>query len=230
MARKKMQEPEQRTALIIQKDEFKAEAETFLQNFADINGREIRNENELSESERDTYELIQLVDEFLKGSFNKPYNEHRHDFENAGRFIGIDDVMRRADTSHLGYRINKHKELIESKMSTIKVLQAKIKYIPSAIEQGTGFNSAANFSEEEKRNVNVKIDEVLSELHKLHLGQEIIFDEIEQLRELLTLDKKNWKQNLKGKLLDMGLSKLLEKEMLEWIYRTLTGDSLSLLK
>jgi hypothetical protein len=138
--------------------------------------------------------------------------------------------MRRVDTSNPRYRLEKHKEVIELKTNNLTTLLEKIKYMLSDVEKTTTFNSSETFSEEEKKGVNLKIDEVLNGLHKLQLGQEIIFDEIEELRGLLSLDKKNWKQNLKGKLLDIGLSQMLDKETLEWIYRTLTGDNLSLLR
>jgi hypothetical protein len=230
MAKRKIPEPEQRTAFIIKKDEFKTELDSFIHQFSELHSREVKTEDDLEKSESEFYHLTELVDEFLKGSFNKPFNEHRNDFDSSGKFIGLEDVMRRMDTSHPAYRLKKHKEVIESKISTLKTLHSKIKYIPSDIEQTTSFSTAENFSEEEKKEVNRKIDEVLSELHKLHLGQEIIFNEIDELRNLLTLDKKNWRQNLKGKLLDIGLGQLLDKETVEWIYRTLTGDNLNLLK
>lgn len=78
--------------------------------------------------------------------------------------------------------------------------------------------------------INDKIDEVIEHLNKLGLGQEIIFDELNDLKVLYgKLDKKNWGQLLKGKLVDLGLSQVVNIEILENIYNELTNEVLRLL-
>ena len=75
-----------------------------------------------------------------------------------------------------------------------------------------------------------KIDEIIFNLQKLGFGQQIIFDEIEELKELYTkVNKKTWGQVLKGKLIDLGLSKLVETDTLDYIYQSLTSNHLKLL-
>ncbi|WKK85512.2 hypothetical protein QYS48_27180 [Marivirga arenosa] len=62
------------------------------------------------------------------------------------------------------------------------------------------------------------IDEVMKELRILGHGQEILFNELEELKKLsTTLNKKNWKQLVKGKIFDLTLSKIINKETATFI-------------
>lgn len=73
------------------------------------------------------------------------------------------------------------------------------------------------------------IDEILSKLEKLGYGQEIIFEEIEELKNLhLHLNKKNFGQILKGKLVDLALSKTIENDTISYIYHKITEEILKL--
>ncbi|ALL05578.1 hypothetical protein AQ505_08790 [Pedobacter sp. PACM 27299] len=77
--------------------------------------------------------------------------------------------------------------------------------------------------------INANIDEILDKLTKLGYGQEIIFNEIEELKELhKTLNKKTFGQVVKGKIVDLALAKLLENDTLEYIYEKLTHHHLRL--
>jgi hypothetical protein len=80
-----------------------------------------------------------------------------------------------------------------------------------------------------KKELETKIDEVKAELWKLGLGQEIIYNELEELKSLYTkIDKKNWGQVLKGKLIDLGFSELISTETMNYIYKELTNEVLKL--
>ena len=75
------------------------------------------------------------------------------------------------------------------------------------------------------------IDNIIEHLIKLGYGQEIIFNEINELRELQhKLSKKSWSQLLKGKLLDLALDKLMSTETATSVYEYLTNNSFKLLK
>ncbi|WKV12406.1 hypothetical protein [Marivirga harenae] len=68
-----------------------------------------------------------------------------------------------------------------------------------------------------KQNKN-SIDEVIKELKILGLGQEILFNELEELNALSkTLNQKNWKQLVKGKIFDLTLSEIINKETASFI-------------
>jgi len=70
-----------------------------------------------------------------------------------------------------------------------------------------------------------KIDEILERVKTLELGQEVIYDdvckELNEMKALLTLDKKNWKQLLVGKIMDMVASGIISetasKQIIEWV-------------
>ena len=74
-----------------------------------------------------------------------------------------------------------------------------------------------------------KVNEIIEYLKKLGYGQEIIFDELQELKEFYqTLNKKNWGQLLKGKLIDLSLAKLIENDTIKFIYESLTDKKLLL--
>lgn len=78
--------------------------------------------------------------------------------------------------------------------------------------------------------LNEKIDQIIYELRKQGLGQEIIYNEIDELKDLYTkVSKKTWGQALKGKLFDIGLSQALDKDTVQFIYEQLTNHQLRLL-
>ncbi|WP_418513704.1 hypothetical protein [Corallibacter sp.] len=76
--------------------------------------------------------------------------------------------------------------------------------------------------------IDSKFDEVFKRLEKLDLknnvGQQIIFEEIEDSKELYTkLNKKDWGQLLKGKVTDLILDKVLTYDMGKMIFETITN-------
>jgi hypothetical protein len=77
-------------------------------------------------------------------------------------------------------------------------------------EYGIGINYGQVFTAEERDENNRKLDDLLLEIEKLRMGQEIIYDdlikEIEELKNLYFIGKKNWYQILAGKSLEMVAS------------------------
>jgi len=75
--------------------------------------------------------------------------------------------------------------------------------------------------------LNDKINQIIEKLTLLGYGQEIIFDELEELKVLyLKLNKKTWGQVLKGKLMDLALAKLVEIDTIKFIFESLTDNKL----
>ena len=92
-------------------------------------------------------------------------------------------------------------------------------------------NKKRKTEKKQDENFDKKLDEVLVKLAKLGLGQEIIFEEIEELRSLnKKLSKKSLKQILKGKLFDLTLSELINKETANFIYQSLANEKLKLIE
>lgn len=91
--------------------------------------------------------------------------------------------------------------------------------------KSTNYNNINDSSSE----IYEKIDEIFKHLQKLGLGQEIIYEELEELKELYSkLNKKNWGQVLKGKLIDLGLSQLINLDTMKFIYKELTHEILKI--
>ena len=83
------------------------------------------------------------------------------------------------------------------------------------------------FSKSEVDELSKKLDDLLGDIR---LGQEVIFDEIQNIKEQLkTLKKKNWLELLNGKLLDMLIDKVILPETFHLIYKTVTGEELKFL-
>lgn len=233
MAKKKQVEPPMRTALVVTKKEFGSELTRLIEQGTEIHTRQIINVDELSIAKRDYSNWIEVADEFLKSAFNNPNNEYRQDFEQDGNAIGLYDALnRQINTNHPFYQLGHLQKKCDVKVNNLKTLLTKTKYMASDIETFQANTKKViddSFSVEEKNLMNKKIDLVLSKVHELHLGQEVIFNEIEELKSLMSLGKKNWKQVLKGKLVDLGLSKVIDTDTLEWIYNMLTDESFKLI-
>jgi len=78
-----------------------------------------------------------------------------------------------------------------------------------------------------------QLTDVLAEIrHKLDMigcGQEILFDDLEELRELYgKLSKRSWGQLLKSKAVDWVAEKVVDKSVVSWIYDQLTKTELRL--
>jgi hypothetical protein len=79
------------------------------------------------------------------------------------------------------------------------------------------------------KKVNEKLDEILRELKVRGCESEILFEEMQELKELYTkLNKKTWGQVLKGKLFDLGLSQVVDTDTIKWIYHSITEHKLLL--
>ena len=87
------------------------------------------------------------------------------------------------------------------------------------------------FSTEEKNNTEYKLNKILSEIEELKLGNQIIYDdllnEINELRALYFLGKKNWRQLLLGKCFEMTVSGIISETISKNIVETVKPTILS---
>lgn len=80
---------------------------------------------------------------------------------------------------------------------------------------------------DDKESVDLKINALIEKLEKLGFGQEIIFNELEELKELyIHLNKKNWGELVKGKIIDLGLQQIINEDVMKMIYHSITNDIL----
>ena len=84
-------------------------------------------------------------------------------------------------------------------------------------------NEEGEFEVDELVELNKRIDKVLEELNKLGLGQNILFDEIEELKgKGKKISKKDLKLLLIGKIVSFGM-KTIDTETAQNIFQTITG-------
>ncbi|RXR33159.1 hypothetical protein EQG68_05870 [Flavobacterium piscinae] len=82
--------------------------------------------------------------------------------------------------------------------------------------------SDEEFSINEESSLHLKLNQIIEKLEKQGFGQQIIFDEIEELKNHFNLGKKTWFQLLKGKLIDLTIENALEKTVVQEIYSNLS--------
>lgn len=88
-------------------------------------------------------------------------------------------------------------------------------------------DSESDFSLKELIDLNDRIDKVLSELEKLGMGQEILFEEIESLKEKgKKVSKKDLGLILIGQLVSFGSGKL-DNETIKSVFENITGFDLT---
>lgn len=80
------------------------------------------------------------------------------------------------------------------------------------------------FSTHEESKTHAKLNEIASNLEKLGFGQEIVFNEIDDLKNHFSLGKHDWFQLFKGKLLDIGIAYGVEKVVLDGMYAELAKE------
>lgn len=86
------------------------------------------------------------------------------------------------------------------------------------------------FTSEQESELHNKLNEILDKLEEQGFGQQIIFEEIEDLKNHFNLGKKNWFQLLKGKVVDLTLKEVLKKTIVKEIYNTLSEGYDSVIK
>lgn len=91
-------------------------------------------------------------------------------------------------------------------------------------------NNNDYFSTETQDKIFDKLDEMKEILTKLGFGQEIVFDEIRDAKKLTKkLNRKNWREIITGKLVDLGLNEVISLEMAKEATEFLSGDEMKLL-
>lgn len=80
------------------------------------------------------------------------------------------------------------------------------------------------FSAEEESKLHSKLNDIIDRLEKQGYGQEILFQEIEDLKNHFQLGKRNWFQLLKGKLFDLGVEKTLEHDKIKELFQEISSQ------
>lgn len=78
------------------------------------------------------------------------------------------------------------------------------------------------FKIEEQVELHTKLNNIEEQLKKLGFGQEVIFNEIDELKQNFNLGKKNWFQLVRSKFYDLIASKVVEETVIKEIYSQLS--------
>lgn len=78
------------------------------------------------------------------------------------------------------------------------------------------------FTPEEESKLHNKLNKIIEDLEKQHYGQQIIFEEIDELKNHFNLGKKNWFQLVKGKFFDLTVEKVIEKVVIIEMFDSLS--------
>ena len=173
-----------------------------------------------------TAEHIQTVQEkldFILGKLNTVFND---------KYFSVRDILKFNDIPYRDGEPEEISELLQKKGYIIKENYYNGDRVKISLK-GAAFIERKQKSTTKKRSefdeMNEKIDFIIKKLTELGYGQNIIFDEFDELRNLYSkLPKKTWKQVLKGKLLDLALNKVISKETVVYVYKTLTDEILKL--
>lgn len=170
-----------------------------------------------------TIETISDKKDFILSKLNSVFGNEYYSIEKILKFNCIkyrdnESCELAEDLSKRGYTIQYDKYSSNSEKVKISVKGAS--YIERKLSKST-----------KKTELDKKIDIIIEQLTKLGFGQEIIFNEIEELRGLQhKLAKKSWAQLLRGKLIDLALDKLISVETAKTVYEYLTSNNFKLLK
>lgn len=114
---------------------------------------------------------------------------------------------------------------IFDKQNVYLTIKGKIYIEESKKRQKPDYSKVDDFALERVK----KIDAIIANLDKLGLGQELIYDELIELKESSSdLNKKDFGQLAKGKIIDLSINQGLN-EILKYIYKELTGQLLTLI-
>jgi hypothetical protein len=83
-------------------------------------------------------------------------------------------------------------------------------------------NKDDKFTTQEELKLHSKLNKIIEDLEKQSFGQQIIFEEIEELKNHFDLGKKTWFQLLKGKLVEITIEGALEKTIVKEIFANLS--------
>lgn len=130
-------------------------------------------------------------------------NFHNVDYIFSANGIVTDDTDENRDIadslSDEGYLIK-----VGGKYVNVKITLEGKEYLESLDALEPIHNTTATSTD--MTAINIKLDEVIEWLKKNDMGNEIIFNEIQELKDAGDkLDLKNWKQLVKGKLLDLTM-------------------------
>jgi len=149
-------------------------------------------------------------------------DEKLYDFELDNYKIRFLNKLKDCITTDIKSSIQKkpkESDYIEGRENSLFIIEQKLKtifedYIPEQKEED-------KFSDDELLDFNSTINQILDEVKLIQTGQEVIFNEIDELRDYLSLGKKTIRQLIYGKFKDIVVTKGIEISVVEPILKSL---------
>ena len=116
----------------------------------------------------------------------------------------------------------------EEKDSGLFLIQQEIDEINERFEFEPKKDDA--FSVEDEISLHNKLNSIIEQLNRQDAGQEVLFEEIESLKNHFNLGKKSWFQLLKVKLVDVAVEKGIEITFVKQLYDALADGFVSGMK
>jgi len=139
---------------------------------------------------------------------------------------------KRKDPTNLSYEwLSMRRYRSEAKDDFIdRIFNPFIELLDYYLTESKSENINDYFSEAESEELINKINSIIDKLEELSLGQEVIFNELDDLKNnISTLNKKNWLQLLKGKPFDFTIQRMMDPDTINLIYSSITGSDLKFL-
>lgn len=130
-------------------------------------------------------------------------------------YINLSDMWYDCKTNYVDWQ----------KVFNTNIFKPFIRLINWYISDHQSSNQLDYFSKSEIIEMEEKLVMANEKLQNLGYGQEILFDEIQELKELLmNLKKKNWTEILKAKFSDLILNKIISVDTAKIIFKIITDN------
>jgi hypothetical protein len=182
-------------------------------------------ENQLEKPENVT--SIQAKTDFILDKLYSVFNDNFYSIEFIFDLAGI--THRSEESIELAEALQK-KGYVTSKDYFSKSAFVKLTVKGAAYVERRNKTNLKKRAQKKEEELNKKVDIVLEKLQNLGYGQEIIFEEIEELKSLSgKLKKKTWIQLLKGKVIDLAMDQVINNETATYILETFSEEVSKLL-
>lgn len=180
------------TELIISKEEFKSKLQERIEEGEGIFTFQVKTQQEFDTNQEDFYRWNDYNLEYLKQSFNNPYNEYKKAYDDAGSWGGIMFIGGPAPSP--AEKLQEFKEKIESKLKNLKNLLAKTELLKCAVDNVINPSTSVlpNKIPEDSKNIfivhghdeRIKID-VARTVEKLGLNPIILHEKANEGRTII---------------------------------------------
>jgi len=170
---------------------------------------------------------IQDKTDFILDKLYTVFNDNFYSVEFIFDLAGI--THRNGEAAELAESLQK-KGYVTSKDYFNKTAFVKLTVKGAAYVERKQKANQKKRTQKKEEELNKKVNIVIEKLQSLGYGQEVIFNEIEELKSLSgKLKKKTWVQLLKGKVIDLAMEQVINKETATYILESFTEEASKIL-